>query len=77
MRNAVNNPSQAQGTMFSRPMRSTWTAWPTTGYISNDVPSAGWGRGSLARWGAPSLRPSGRELYMYDPTDPLTWNDMK
>lgn len=76
-RNTAPAPTQPAGSMMSRPITSrSWDMLPGTGYITNTAtPAAGWSRGSVARWGAPALRPNGRNLYMYDPTDPLTWHD--
>ena len=48
-----------------------------TGYATSTVPHGQWRRGMVLKGSTPMLRPSGRELYMYDPTDPGTWNDAR
>jgi len=75
-RNDTKKNQPSSGTLMSRPITTrSWLMMPSTGYIHNTGnPAAGWSRGSIARWGAPRLRPNGRNLYMYDPTDPLTWD---
>ncbi len=75
-RNVVRPKPSAAGVAMSRPFTTTWYMQPQTGYISpKDGQPSGWVRGSVARWGAPSLRPDGRNLFMYDSSDPLTWNN--
>jgi len=46
-----------------------------TGYATSTVPAGQWRRGTIHRFNTPALRPSGRNLFMYDPTDPGTWNN--
>jgi hypothetical protein len=75
-RNAVTPAAYQAGTMMSRPVSvQRWDMIPGTGSVTSvaQIPGTGWARGPLVQWGAVRLRPSGRNLYMYDPTDPETW----
>lgn len=49
-----------------------------TGYPTSTVGEGQWVRGRIVRTATPVLRPSGRELFMYDPTNANgSWNDAR
>ncbi len=45
-----------------------------TGYATSTVSRGQWDRGYVYRFATAQVRPSGRNLYMFDRTDPSTWH---
>lgn len=48
-----------------------------TGYSTATNPKGQWVRGQIVRQDQVEFRTSTWDLYMYDPTNPLTWNDAR
>lgn len=46
-----------------------------TGYPVSNVSAGHWVRGDIVRMDQPMFRTSTWDLYNYDPTNPLTWNN--